>query len=158
MAIAPVTGTWDSGIAAPDLQNQAQVSESLLNLSIPYVDTHYGYTDGIIDPKEYALSYTDPTSGITVSLEHNSTVLFVGLEADTTGWIGLGWKNYTDNFQSEGLNNSDAIYGYAPGTIYDNIERATLDDVVTVHYILSLRNGTIVHLDKSLYSKVTRTR
>jgi len=71
MAIAPDTGTWDSSVAAPELQNQTQVSESLLNLSIPYVDTHYGRADGIIDPKEYALSYNDPISGITVHLEQN---------------------------------------------------------------------------------------
>ncbi len=144
IAIAPVTGTWDSSMAAIDLQSQSQVSESLLNLTIPYVDAHYGYTDGIIDPKEYATNYTDPSSGITVFLEHNSSVLFVGLEAPTTGWIGFGWKNYTDNFQSEGLNNSDLICGYVPGTLYDNIERVEPDDVVSVHYILSLRNGTVV--------------
>jgi hypothetical protein len=144
MSIVPISGTMDSGVAAPDLYNQTQISESLLNLSIPYVDAHYGYADGIIDPKEYALSYIDPISGVTVYLEQNSTVLFVGLEAETEGWIGFGWKNYTDNFQTDGLNNSDMIYGYTPGTYYDNVERAELSDVVTVHYILSLRNGTVV--------------
>ncbi|MCK5239805.1 MAG: FKBP-type peptidyl-prolyl cis-trans isomerase, partial [Candidatus Thorarchaeota archaeon] len=144
MAIIPVDSTWDSGLTAPGLQNQPQVSESLLNLSIPYVDNHYGSPDGIIDPKEYAFNYTDPVTGITVYLEKNSTVLFLGLDAETTGWIGFGWKNYSDNFLSEGLNNSDLIYGYTPGTIYDNVERVGPDDVVTVHYVLSVRNGTFV--------------
>ncbi len=144
MAIVPIDSTWDSSMAAPELANQNKLSESLLNLTIPYVDRHYGIPDGIIDPKEYASNYTDPISGITVYLEQNSTVLFVGLEAETTGWIGLGWKNYTDNFQSEGLNNSDLIIGYTPGTVYDNIERVSPDDTVTVHYILTLRNGTLI--------------
>ncbi len=117
---------------------------SLQNLTIPYVDAHYGHADGIIDAEEYSSSYTDPATGITVYLEHNSTVLYVGLEAATSGWIGFGWKNYTDDYRSEGLNNSDLIYGYAPGTPHGTIDRVTASDVITVHYILTLRNGTLI--------------
>lgn len=129
---------------APKLTQPAQASESLLNLTIPYVDKHYGSPDGIIDPNEYAFSYEDPATGITVYLEQNSTILYVGLEAATSGWIALGWKNYTDDFRSDGLNNSDLIFGYAPGEPHDTVERVSPDDIVSVHYKLYLRNGTFM--------------
>lgn len=144
MLLTPIADTRDQPTVISDLMRPAEVSESLLNLSIPYVDEHYGGADGIIDPTEYAASYTDPTTGITVYLEHNSTVLFIGLEAPTSGWIALGWKNYTDDFRTDGLNNSDLIFGYAPGTPHEDYDRVTESDVVTVHYILSLRNGTVL--------------
>ncbi len=143
MLLTPADATWEQTTAISNSMQPAEVSESLLNLSIPYVDNHYGNADGIIDPTEYATSYTDPTTGITVFLEHNSTVLYVGLEAATSGWIGLGWKNYTGNFLADGLNNSDLILGYAPGTPHESYDRVVESDTVTVHYILQLRNGTI---------------
>ncbi|MFW9920221.1 MAG: FKBP-type peptidyl-prolyl cis-trans isomerase [Candidatus Thorarchaeota archaeon] len=144
MLLTPVDDTWDQATVVSYLMQPAEVSESLLNLTIPFVDDHYGNADGIIDPTEYAASYTDPNTGITVYLEHNSTVLFVGLEATTSGWIALGWKNSTYDFRTDGLNNSDLIFGYAPGTPHEDYDRVTASDVVTVHYILSLRNGTII--------------
>lgn len=144
MATIPVDDTWDSSLVNPSIKQQAQASESLLNLSIPYVYKHYGSADGIIDPTEYAFSYTDSITGITVYMEQNATVLFVGLEADTSGWIAIGWKNYTDDFKEDGLNNSDLLFGYTPGEVYDNVPRVGPSDVVSVHYVLSHRNGTIL--------------
>ncbi|MDF1537627.1 MAG: FKBP-type peptidyl-prolyl cis-trans isomerase [Candidatus Thorarchaeota archaeon] len=142
LAIAPIDSTWDSSTVAPKIAEMAQDSESLLNLTIPYVDDHYGSPDGIIDPYEYAFSYKDPVTGITVYLEQNSTILYVGLEAATSGWIAFGWKNYTDNFRSDGLNNSDLIFGYAPGEPHATVQRVTAEDSVSVHYELYVRNGT----------------
>jgi hypothetical protein len=120
------------------------MSQSLVNLTIPYVDRHYGFADGIIDPKEYANEYTDPATGVTIHIEHNSTVLFVGLEASTSGYIGIGWKNYTDDYNTAGLNESDMIIGYAPGTPHDDVRRVNLADRVTVHYELYTRDGELV--------------
>lgn len=114
------------------------------NASIPYADRHYGLADGIVDPKEYSYNYTDPVSGVTVYLEHNSTVLFVGLTARTSGWIGLAWMNYTEDFTTDGINGSDLILGYAPGTPHETIQRVTGSEAVTVHYKLFLRNGTLL--------------
>ncbi len=129
----------------PDAAKPIQsLSESSLNLSIPYVDKHYGFADGIIDPWEYAYNYTDPITGITVYMEHNSTMLYVGLSAPTSGWIALSWKNSTGVFTDSGLNQSDIIYGFAPGTPHTTIERVTGEEAVTVHYVLSLRNGTVI--------------
>jgi hypothetical protein len=120
------------------------VAESTNNLSIAFADRHYGAADGIIDPEEYASDFTDPVTGITAYAEHNGTTLYLGLEAPTSGWIGVGWQNYTDGFTTAGLNNSDLIYGYAPGTPGDVIWRAIGTDSVTVHYILTLPNGTVL--------------
>ncbi|MHA1957812.1 MAG: FKBP-type peptidyl-prolyl cis-trans isomerase [Candidatus Thorarchaeota archaeon] len=144
IATVPITGEWDSDSTAHNVQQANSLAESSLNVSIPYVDTHYGSADGIIDPTEYAFNYTDSASGVDVYLEHNSTFLYVGLSAATSGWIAIGWQNYTDNFSTAGLNNSDLIFGYAPGTPHVDYPVVTGDEPVTVHYILKVRNGTII--------------
>jgi hypothetical protein len=143
MVFTPLDDTPNNIAKDTNASSENALAESNINLTIPYVDTHYGKADGIIDPTEYSVEYTDPITGITVHMEHNGTVLFVGLEADTSGWIAIGWKNYTSNFASEGLNGSDLIYGYAPGEPHTDVQRVTEDDFVTVHYELIFRNGTV---------------
>ncbi|MHA1909887.1 MAG: FKBP-type peptidyl-prolyl cis-trans isomerase, partial [Candidatus Thorarchaeota archaeon] len=144
MAVTPTSETIDSNIMHNDLLQSNAIAETLGDVSIPYVDTHYGSADGIIDPKEYSVQYTDAVTGVTVYLEHNGTVLFVGLSAPTSGWIAFGWQNYTDDFNSEGLNGSDLIFGYAPGEPYTPVSRVSGLEAVTVHYELRTRNGTFV--------------
>jgi hypothetical protein len=123
-------------------ESDNSLAQAVCNLSIPYVDKHYGLADGIIDPYEYSYNYTDPSTGITVYLEHNSTIMYVGLKAQTTGWIGISWKDVGEIFHLDGLNNSDIIIGYAPDGAYEPVERVQPSDPVTVHYVLSFRNGT----------------
>ncbi|MHA2358711.1 MAG: FKBP-type peptidyl-prolyl cis-trans isomerase [Candidatus Thorarchaeota archaeon] len=145
MAVAPISETLETEYLAQSKDFGSSLAESESNLSIPYVDNHYGSADGIIDPWEYAYSYTDPVTGVTAYLEHNSTVMFVGLEAMTPGWIGFAWQNYTDGFTSAGLNNSDVIVGYAPGETHSSdYWRVLPTDAVTVHYILTLRDGSVL--------------
>jgi hypothetical protein len=144
MAVSPISEALEPNYLAQNKDFGSTLAESVVNLSIPYVDDYYGTTDGIIDPTEYAFTYTDPVTGITAYLEHNGTVLYVGLEARTSGWIGFAWQNYTDEFTSAGLNNSDVIVGYAPGTPHYDYWRVVSTDAVTVHYVLSLRNGTVI--------------
>ena len=131
------------------------LAESAVNLSIPYVDDYYGITDGIIDPFEYTFTYMDSVAGVKAYAEHNGTMLFIGLEARTTGWIGLAWQNYTDGFNTAGLNNSDIIIGYSPGSSLDAYWRVLPTDAVSVHYVLSLRNGTV--FQESDYPDMTST-
>jgi hypothetical protein len=142
LAMVPSTGTWDSDNLAHDATRLSSVAESTNNLSISFTDRHYGAADGIIDPWEYASNFADPVTGISAYMEHNGTIFYLGLEAPTSGWIGVGWQNYTDSFTTAGLNNSDLIYGYSPGTPSDDVWRAIGTDSVTVHYILTLPNGT----------------
>ena len=144
LTLVPSVHTIDYSMVTTNTVQQTTVSQSLVNMTIPYVDAHYGFADGIIDPKEYATEYTDPATGVTIYIEHNSTVLFVGLEATTSGYIGIGWKNYTADYNTDGLNESDLIIGYAPGTPHADIDRVTLDDSVTVHYELFTRDGELV--------------
>jgi hypothetical protein len=132
-----------------DMTQKHQIADSVYNLSIPYVDQHYGYADGIVDPLEYGSNYTDPTSGVSVYLEHNGSLLFIGLTAERSSElkpeaITIAWKNYTDDFSSDGLNNSDLITGYAPGTPHTTVWRARGTDIPVVHYLLKLRNGTLL--------------
>ena len=114
-----------------------------MDFSIPYVDAHYGFSDGIIDPMEYAHSFTDELTGVTAYAEHNGTSLYLGLEAPIDGWIGIAWQNYTGTFTAAGLNNSDVLVGYVPGSPNGNYWRVRPSDAVTVHYKLYLRNGTL---------------
>ncbi len=143
VAMPPALPSEDS-VPSINRDGNAVVAQSVLNLTIPYVDVHYGYADGIIDPREYATQYTDPATGITVYLEHNSTILYVGLSGRTQGWIALGWKSPNGSFSTSGLNGSDLIYGYAPGLPHQSYNRVTGSEYVTVHYKLYLRNGTLV--------------
>ena len=142
MAVSPISETIESEYLAQNKDFGSNLAESVVNLSIPYVDDYYGITDGIIDPTEYAYTYTDPVTGVNFYAEHNGTVMYVGLEARTSGWIGFAWQNYTDSFTSSGLNNSDVTVGYSPGALLGEYWRVLPTDAVTVHYILSLRNGT----------------
>ncbi len=143
IAIAPITENSNSSIVTTDVSSDYKIAESLMDIAIPYIDAHYGSADGIIDPTEYSVEYTDSVTGITVHMEHNGTVLFVGLEAPTSGWIAFGWQNYTSGFNTEGLNGSDLIFGYAPGEPHADVPRVTGSEPVTVHYILKFQNGTI---------------
>ncbi len=155
MAVSPISETLESEYLAQNKEFGSTLAESVVNLSIPYVDDYYGFTDGIIDPTEYSFSYTDPVTGIRVYAEHNGSVLYVGLKAQTSGWIGFAWQNYTDSFTGAGLNNSDIIVGYSPGSELDAYWRVTLTDAVSVNYILSLRNGTVIQEDT--YPELTST-
>ena len=144
MAFSPISDTMESEYLAPSIDNSSFLAETLTNVSIPYVDNHYGSSDGIIDPTEYAYSYTDPVSGVKSYFEHNGTLLYVGLEAMTPGWIGMAWQNTTSGFTSAGLNNSDVIVGYVPGQTLTDMWRVQGTDGVTVHYQLFLRNGSMI--------------
>ena len=85
LAMAPSTGTWDSDNMAHDATQLSSVAESSNILSVSFVDRHYGAADGIIDPEEYASNFTDSVTGITAYMEHNGTILYLGLEAPTSG-------------------------------------------------------------------------
>ncbi len=145
MALSPISETLEPELVAQSKDFGSTLAESEMNLSIPYVDNHYGSADGIIDPWEYAYSFADPVTGVTAYVEHNGTVMYIGLEAMTSGWIGFAWQNYTDDFSQAGLNNSDVIVGYAPGETHpSDYWRVLPTDAVTVHYILTQRDGTFL--------------
>lgn len=139
---------WDNSAFDSEPIDSSSAADSPRNISIPYVDAHYGYADGIIDPTEYSQNYTDPATGITVHLEHNSSVLYVGLSAPTTGWLAIAWKNQSATFSTDGLNGSDLIYGAATGTPLSGYPRVTPDDPVTVNYELYSRNGSFIEEGK----------
>lgn len=144
VALSPISDTMESEYLAHNIEDRSFLAETMTNVSIPYVDNHYGSSDGIIDPTEYAFNYTDPVTGVNAYFEHNGTLLYVGLEARTSGWIGFAWQNYSSGFSTAGLNNSDVIVGYVPGETLTNIWRVIGTDGVTVHYKLFLRNGTMI--------------
>jgi len=155
MAFNPISDTMQAEYLAHSIDDSFLLAETTTNVSIPYVDNHYGSADGIIDPTEYAYSYTDPITGVRSFFEHNGSILFVGLEATTPGWIGFAWQNTSSTFTSDGLNNSDVIIGYVPGDTTSTIWRVISTDSVSVHYKLYLRNGTMIQ--ESDYPDFTST-
>ncbi|MGY5873452.1 MAG: FKBP-type peptidyl-prolyl cis-trans isomerase [Candidatus Thorarchaeota archaeon] len=155
MALTPLSDTMESEYLAHSIDGSPLLAETAMNLSIPFVDNHYGSADGIIDPTEYAYSYTDSVTGVKSYFEHNGTLLYVGLEAMTPGWIGFAWQNYSSDFTSAGLNNSDVVVGYAPDQTHTDMWRVQRTDGVTVHYKLFLRNGSLIQ--ESDYPDITST-
>ena len=143
-AVTPISEPNDMEYVARSDDYGSSLAESMTDVSIPFVDRHYGSADGIIDPMEYAYSFTDSSTGIKAYVEHNGSILYIGLEAHTPGWIGFAWQNYTDSFTLSGLNNSDVVVGYVPGAPTSDYWRVLPTDAVTVHYILSLRNGSVI--------------
>ena len=144
VAFSPVSDTMETEYLAHSIDDKSLLAETATNVSIPYVDNHYGSSDGIIDPTEYAYSYTDPITGVRSYFEHNGSLLFVGLEAATSGWIGFAWQNTSSDFTSAGLNNSDVIVGYVPGETSSALWRVIGTDGASVHYKLFLRNGSMI--------------
>ncbi len=155
VALNPTLDTMESEYLAHTIDDTSFLAETMVNVSIPYVDNHYGSADGIIDPTEYAYSSTDPVTGVKSYFEHNGTLLYVGLEANTPGSIGFAWQNYSSDFSSAGLNNSDVIVGYVPGQTLTDMWRVQGTDGVTVHYKLYLRNGSMIQ--ESDYPDITST-
>lgn len=155
-AVTPISNTTDVEDYAHSRDTGSSIAESSMDFAIPYVDAHYGSADGIIDPMEYARSFTDELTGVTAYAEHDGTTLYLGLEAAIGGWIGIAWQNYTDTFTKAGLNNSEVIVGYVPGAPNDNYWRVQWDDAVTVHYKLWLRNGTL--LQESDFPDISSTQ
>src|SRR4030067_516656 len=49
-----------------------------------------GVVDGVVNPGEYAGTFTDPVTGIAVSWVHDDVNLSVGLVSPGTGWAGIG--------------------------------------------------------------------
>jgi hypothetical protein len=74
-------------------------------LKIPVIAGPSPAIDGAIGDKEYAASYTDPKTGITVSWQADSAALFCALRSPGAGWLAIG-------FGSGGMNGSDMLIAY----------------------------------------------
>ncbi|MBD3408372.1 MAG: hypothetical protein GF411_19775 [Candidatus Lokiarchaeota archaeon] len=135
----------------PDIDSRLKLkSSSHFQLSeheiveIPFVDTHFGIPDGIIDPYEYSINITDADTGYDAYFDHNGTHAFIGVSGDTNGWIGLAWHNSTSDFQTLGLEGADIIRADAVGTTHSSFDRVIPEDVVAVDYEVYFRNGTFI--------------
>ena len=71
-------------------------------LKIPIVAGPAPAIDGTIGDKEYAATATDSKTGITVSWQADSAVLYCALQSPGAGWLAIG-------FGSGGMNGSDML-------------------------------------------------
>jgi hypothetical protein len=52
-------------------------------------------SDGLIQPGEYRHTLLDPTTGMTLHWQNDSTNLYVGLVSPGTGWAGVGFSDHS---------------------------------------------------------------
>ncbi|MHA1973894.1 MAG: DOMON domain-containing protein [Candidatus Hodarchaeales archaeon] len=57
-------------------------------------DTNLPIINGAIGRSEYQTVYNASEIGMMVYFEHDGTNLYVGLQSNGTGWVGIGWKEY----------------------------------------------------------------
>jgi hypothetical protein len=74
--------------------------------SIPVVAGPAPAIDGTIGDKEYAAAFTDPRTGITVSWQADSAVLYCALRSPGAGWLAIG-------FGTDGMSGSDMVIASA---------------------------------------------
>jgi hypothetical protein len=72
---------------------------------IPVIYRGQPAVDGLVAPGEYAASFTDAKTGITVHWQADSTNLHCALQSPGKGWLAIG-------FGSEGMNGSAMILAY----------------------------------------------
>lgn len=79
-------------------------------VTVPFGRPVTTVVDGVVNPGEYAGTFTDPVTGIAVSWVHDDVNLSVGLVSLGTGWVGIG-------FGPEGvlMDGSNIVLGYVLG-------------------------------------------
>lgn len=73
---------------------------------LPLTDNAKPTLDGSIAPGEYAATFTDPKTGITVSWQADRQNLYVGLQSPGSGWIAAG-------FGRKGMKGNSMVIGWA---------------------------------------------
>jgi len=79
-------------------------------VTVPFARPVTVLVDGVVNPGEYAGTFTDTVTGIAVSWVHDDVNLSVGIVSPGTGWAGIG-------FGPEGIlmDGSNIIIGYVLG-------------------------------------------
>jgi len=79
-------------------------------VTVPFQRPVTAIVDGVVNPGEYAGSFTDPITSIAVSWVHDDVNISVGLVSPGTGWAGIG-------FGPEGvlMDGSNIVIGYVLG-------------------------------------------
>ncbi len=77
---------------------------------VPFQRPVTAVVDGVVNPGEYAGTFTDTVTGIVVSWVHDDVNLSVGIVSPGTGWAGIG-------FGPEGvlMDGSNILIGYVLG-------------------------------------------
>jgi hypothetical protein len=76
-------------------------------VTMPYVPNPKVVVDGTVEANEYKVSYTEPTTGITICWEHDGTNMYVALVSPGTGWVGIGFGP-----TGTGMDGANIIIGY----------------------------------------------
>ncbi|MFQ6134921.1 MAG: DOMON domain-containing protein [Nitrososphaerales archaeon] len=58
---------------------------------VPYVESSEVVMDGVIGDEEYAGSYVNPTTGMSVYWEHDGENIYLGMVSKGTGWVAIGF-------------------------------------------------------------------
>jgi hypothetical protein len=142
------------------------------NAVVPYVETSKVSIDGVVSKGEYAGNFSDPSTGMTVYWEHNSTDFFIALESHVEGWLAIGFGP-----RGIGMDGADMKIGYAENngsvihdeigigrTHYYDTSKGGNDDILssagllnnrlqTLEFIIPLNSGD--SLDQKFNSNIT---
>jgi hypothetical protein len=87
--------------------------------------------DGTINPQEY--TYTYAAKGLTLSLTRTASSLYAAVNADTTGWVTIGFK-------SDKMNNAEILIGYVKdgkGSLFEQLGQGRKHSDTNIPYVKS---------------------
>jgi hypothetical protein len=85
--------------------------------------------DGVIRPEEY--TYVHETKGLKLYLARTSSSVYAALAADTTGWVGIGFK-------SDKMNNAEILIGYVKdgkGSLFEQLGKVHTHNDKNIPYV-----------------------
>jgi len=89
-------------------------------ITMPFVMNPVVVVDGSVGGNEYKGSYHETTTGMTVYFEQDGTNMYIALESNSTGWLGIGFGP-----TNTGMDEANMLIGYvedSSGTLVLNDE------------------------------------
>ena len=93
--------------------------------TMPYVKESRVNIDGKVSDGEYAASYKDSLSGVSVYWQHDDSKMWISLESPGTGWVAMGFGPV-----GVGMDGANLIIGY----VEDSSGKVFLSDQLVVGF------------------------
>jgi hypothetical protein len=87
--------------------------------------------DGVVGPAEYTYSFE--TTGLRLFLTRTSSSLYAAVTADTTGWVGIGFK-------SNKMEKAEILLGYVKdgkGSLFEQLGQGRTHNEKNIPYVKS---------------------
>jgi hypothetical protein len=106
--------------------------------------------DGVADPAEY--TYTSEKKGLKLFLTRTASSLYAAVIADTTGWVGIGFK-------SDKMDKAEILIGYVKdgkGSLFEQFAQGNTHNDKNIPYVKSFaltESGSSTILEVELDAK-----